>query len=220
MAVHGIKSWTVGFAFERALRVNFAIGAAMGIARTHFAERGGTAPIKGASDQGASVLYPFYEQSRRMPAMALNYVVKIPTANPTKGLGTGYTDHQLTFITSRDFGRAHFDFNVVGTIADEPYGHDGAAQYGLALSLPLTKRLTWVLDNYGGPQPGTPDKYGAVLSDGTWALHPWQVLDAACTRAYTAGTPRQEITAGITYSIKPGFESALRSARVARLSRR
>lgn len=192
----------------------------MGIARTHFAERGGTAPIKGASDQGASVLYPFYEQSRRMPAMALNYVVKIPTANPTKGLGTGYTDHQLTFITSRDFGRAHFDFNVVGTIADEPYGHDGAAQYGLALSLPLTKRLTWVLDNYGGPQPGTPDKYGAVLSDGTWALHPWQVLDAACTRAYTAGTPRQEITAGITYSIKPGFESALRSARVARLSRR
>ena len=94
----------------------------------------------------------------------------------------------------------------MGTIADEPYGHDGAAQYGLALSLPLTKRLTSGSGQLRGPQPGTPDKYGAVLSDENVGFASVaSIVDAACTRAYTVGTPRQEITAGITYSIKPGI---------------
>jgi hypothetical protein len=178
---------------------------------------GGTAPLKGITDQNLSALYRFHEQGRWMPALALDYSTKIPTANPAKGFGTGYTDHQLVFIASRDFGRAHFDFNAVGTFAGEPYGHDGATQYGLALSLAVTNRFTWVLDSYGGAQPGTANRCGAVLSGGTWALRPWLVLDAAYTRAYTAGAPRQQITAGITHAMKPGFGSIFKAAKVARL---
>jgi hypothetical protein len=178
---------------------------------------GGTAPLEGVSDQNLSALYRFHEQGSRMPALAFDYGVKIPSANPAKGFGTGYTDHQLVFVASRDLGRAHLDFNLVGTVAGEPYGHDGAAQCGLALSLAVTSRFTWVLDSYGGPQPGTADRYGAALSGGTWALRPWLVVDAAYTRAYTAGAPRQQFTVGITHAMKPGFGSAFKSARVARL---
>jgi hypothetical protein len=178
---------------------------------------GGTAPLKGISDQQFSALYRFHEQTGWTPALALNYGIKIPTANPAKGFGTGYLDHQLTFIVSRDFGRAHFDFNAVGTVAGEPYGHDSAVQYGLAISLAVTHRFTWVLDGYGGPQPGTSDRYGAVLSGGTWALRPWLVLDSAYTRAYTAGAPRQQFTVGITHAMRPGIGSALKESRVARL---
>ncbi len=152
-----------------------------------------------------------------MPALALNYGVKVPSANPAKGFGTGFTDHVLTLISSRDFGRAHFDFNVVGTIAGEPYGHEGAAQFGLALSLPVSRRFTWVLDSYGGSQPGTTNRYGAVLSGGTWTVHPWLVLDAAYTRAYTAGAPRQQITMGVTHAMKLAGWPSYRSSRVARL---
>jgi hypothetical protein len=184
----------------------------------HMIESGGRmAPLKGISDQYLSALFRFHEQGRWMPALAFDYGIKIPSANPAKGFGTGYIDHQLVFVASRDVGRAHFDFNVVGTVAGAPYGNDGAAQYGLALSLPLSSRLTWVLDSYGGPQPGTADRYGAVLSGGTWALRPWLVVDAAYTRAYTTGTPRQQVTVGLTHAIKPGFRSAFKSARVARL---
>lgn len=188
---------------------------------THMTESGeGTAPLKGISDQYLSALYRFHEQGTWMPALAFDYGIKIPSANPAKGFGTGYTDNQLVFVASRDVGRAHFDFNVVGTVAGAPYGHEGAAQYGLALSLAVTNRFTWILDSYGGAQPGTADRYGAVLSGGTWALRPWLVADAAYTRAYTAGAPRQQVTVGITHAIKPGFRSAFKAARVDRLLRK
>lgn len=185
---------------------------------THMAQSGGgTAPLKGISDQWLSALYRFHEQGPWMPALALMYAAKIPTANPSKGFGTGYTDHQLLLIASRDFGKVHFDFNVVGTIAGAPGGHDGATQFGLALALPVGSRFTWVLDSFGGAQPGTTDKYGAGLTGGTWTLKPWLVLDGAYTRAYTAGAPRQQFTFGITHAMKPGFGSAFSRARVARL---
>ncbi len=184
----------------------------------HMAQSGGGATsLKGISDQGLSAEYRFHEQGPWMPALALSYAVKIPTANPRKGFGTGYIDHQLIFIASRDLGKVHFDFNTVGTIAGGPDGHDGATQFGLALSVPVTSRFTCVLDSYGGAQPGTTDKYGAALSGGTWALRPWLVVDGAYTRAYTAGAPRAQFTFGITHAIKPGFGSAFSGARVARL---
>ena len=178
---------------------------------------GGTAPLTGISDQSLSALYRFREQGKWLPALALNYGIKIPIANPAKGFGSGYADHQLVFIASRDIGRVHLDFNTVGTIAGSPDGHDGAAQYGLALSLPVSRRFTWLLDCYGGPTPGTTDRYGAALTGGTWALRPWLVLDTAYTRTYTAGAPRQQFTIGITHAMRPGLASAFKGSRVGRL---
>jgi hypothetical protein len=180
---------------------------------------GGTTSLTGISDQSLSALYRFREQGRWFPALALSYGIKIPTANPAKGFGTGYADHQMVFIASRDIGRVHFDFDTVGTIAGSPEGHDGAAQYGLALSTPVSRRATAILDCYGGPLPGTSDRYGAALAGGTWALRPSLVLDAAYTRAYTAGAPRQQFTLGITHAMRPGLMSALKESRVARLLR-
>jgi hypothetical protein len=40
---------------------------------------------------------------------------KVPTANPSKGFGMGYIDHQFTFIASRDVKRTHIDFNTERT---------------------------------------------------------------------------------------------------------
>ena len=217
VAVDGNGGPPMECAVEHSLRDDIARGAALGTARAYGSEWRRGRSLKGISDQGLSALYRVHEQGPWMPALAFSYAIKIPTANPSKGFGTGYTDHQLIFIASRDLGRVHVDFNAVGTIAGGPDGHDGATQFGLALSLPVTSRFTWVLDSFGGAQPGTTDKYGAALSGGTWALRPWLVLDGAYTRAYTAGAPRQQFTFGVTHAIKPGFGSALRGARVARL---
>ncbi len=180
---------------------------------------GGTQSLEGVSDQWLSVTCRFKEQGARVPAMALGYGFKIPTANPAKGFGTGYVDHQLAFIASRDVKRLHFDFNTVGTLAGGPYGYDGAAQYGLVLSSAATKRLTWLVETDGGAQPGTPDRYGQALLGMQWSVRPWLVVDTAYTRTYTAGAPRQQFTFGWTVSSRPRAVAAVREG-VAHLLRR
>lgn len=161
-------------------------------------ESGGGTKIRDVTDQWFSLTYRFLEQQKRMPAFAFGYGIKGPLADPVKGFGTGFVDHQLVFIASRDLGRVHADFNIVGTIAGGAAGKDGAAQFGLAVSLAVTRQLSWILESDGGPQPGTPDRYGAALMGGSWAFRPWLVFDAAYTQVYTAGAPRAQYTAGVT----------------------
>jgi hypothetical protein len=178
---------------------------------------GGTAALEGIGDQWLSVRYRFIEQGRAMPAMALLYAVKAPTANPAKGFGTGYVDHQLIFIASRDLGKYHFDFNTVGTVVGGARGHDGAAQFGLAMTRPLTPKLSWILESYGGPQPGTSDRFGAGFTGATYNLRPALVVDGAYSRTYTAGSPRQQFLVGLTYAIRPGFAPLPSGSLVGRL---
>jgi hypothetical protein len=178
---------------------------------------GGTAPLEGISDQWASARYRFVEQGHIVTAMAFLYGVKIPTANPAKGFGSGFSDQQYIFIASRDLGKNHFDFNSVGTMTGGANGHDGAAQFGLALTRPLSPKLSWILESYGGPQPGTSDRFGAAFTGATYALRPGLVFDTAYSRTYTAGSPRQQFMFGSTLSLRPGFAQLPRNSLFGRL---
>ena len=172
----------------------------------HITQDGGDIPsIAGVGDQSLSATYRFYEQGHWMPAMAFGYGFNIPEANPDKGFGSGFFDHQFLFIASRDLGPIHLDFNTVGTLTGEEHGHDGAAQFGLAATRQVTKKLALILESYGGPQAGTTDRFGAVLTGGTFNLRPWLVLDGAFAQSYTAGSPRQQIFVGLTCSRRFGF---------------
>jgi len=185
---------------------------------THLEQTGGSAgPLRGVSDQSLGLQYWFNQQRRLLPALALSYGVKIPSANPDKGFGTGYVDHQFVLIASRDAGRVHFDLNADGTVAGGEDNYSGAVQLGLALSMPLSKRFTWVMDNYGGSQSGTSDRLGAALVGGTWSLRPSLVLDGAYTRIYTGGQPRQIFTIGITQSMRLGVLPIHRGSMLARV---
>ena len=184
----------------------------------HISQNGGErAPIAGVGDQSVSATYRFHEQGLWVPALAFSYGIKIPMANPAKGFGTGFTDHQLVLIASRDLGRNHLDFNVVGTLTGEARGHDGAPQFGLGLTRQMTGKLAWILEGYGGPQPGTADRYGAVLTGVSYSLRHWLVLDGAFVKTYTAGSPRQQMLFGFTYAMRPGFGSLPVGSRFAHL---
>lgn len=165
---------------------------------------GGSRRVVGVTDQWLSWTYRYQEQGKRTPAMALSYGFKIPSANPAKGFGSGYADHQLVWIASRDVRQLHFDFNTVGVLAGSPDGYEGAVQYGLAVSLPATRTVGMIVESDGGSQPGTPDRFGQALLGVSWAVRPWLVLDSAYTKAYTAGAPRQQFTVGLTYAHRPG----------------
>jgi len=177
----------------------------------HLVQSGGESPdLTGVSDQTVSLTWRFMEQGTRVPAMALGYGFKIPTANPAKGFGTGYVDHQLAFIASRNVRKLHLDFNSVGTLAGCPDGHDPALLYGLVMSAPATRRMTWLLETVGGSQPGTADRLGQSLLGAQWTVRPWLVLDTAYTRAWTAGSPRQQFTVGWTWASRPRAVDLLR----------
>jgi hypothetical protein len=188
-----------------------------GLTNRIFQSSAGTSSLEGVGDQWLSTRYRFLEQGRVAPAIAFLYGVKIPMANPVKGFGSGFVDHQLIFIASRDLGRYHLDFNTVGTIVGEKHGHDGAAQFGVAITRPFTKKLSGILESYGGPQPGTADRFGAGFVGATYTLRPQLVLDGAYTCTYTAGSPRQQILFGVSYAKRPGFAPMSRSSAVARL---
>jgi hypothetical protein len=178
---------------------------------------GGAAPLVGTGDQWLMARYRFLEQRPRVPALAFLYGYKAPTANPAKGFGSGFADHQFVFIASRDFGRNHFDFNTVGTVVGGAKGQDGSAQFGLALTRTVTSKLAWVLESYGGPQPGTPDRFGAGFTGASYILRPTLVLDCAYAHTYTAGAPRDQVLFGFTYAMRPGFRPISRGLAIARL---
>lgn len=181
---------------------------------------GGAQSLQGVGDQWLGVRYRFHEQGQSMgwtPAMAFLYAAKVPTANPAKGFGSGFVDHQFLFIASRDWGRNHFDFNTVGMLAGGLRGHDGAVQFGLALTRPVTKKLSCILESYGGSQPGISDRFGAGFAGATFALRPQLVIDGALSRSYTAGTSRQQVTIGITYARAAGFSPISRTSALARM---
>jgi hypothetical protein len=166
---------------------------------------GGVGSLEGAGDQWLNARYRFEEQGKWTPAMALLYGLKIPAASPAKGFGSGYVDNQFILIVSRDLGRNHLDFNTSGTVAGGPVGRDGAAQFGLALTRPVSTKLSLILESYGGAQPGTPARIGAEFGGATYALRPGFVFDSAYSKTYTAGTPRQQFLFGMTFAMRPGF---------------
>jgi hypothetical protein len=183
----------------------------------HIWQGGGAAgPLQGVGDQWLGMRFRFRDQGRIAPAMAFLYAGKIPEANPAKGFGSGFVDHQFVFIASRDLGKNHFDFNTVGTVAGVAHGHNGAAQFGLAYTRPVSAKLSCILESYGGAQPGTPDRLGAVFAGATYTLRPQLVLDGAFSRSYTAGSPRQQVLVGITYARRAGFSTLPRTSAFAR----
>jgi hypothetical protein len=177
----------------------------------------GSESLQGTGDQWLGGRYRFQEQGRVIPAIAFLYAGRVPQANPAKGFGSGFADHQFVLIVSRDLGKYHFDFNTVGTLAGGAHGHDGAAQFGLALTRPVTKKLSGILESYGGGQPGTPDRFGAAFAGATFAVRPQLAIDAAYTRTYTAGSPREQVLFGITYARRAGFSPLSRRFAAARV---
>jgi hypothetical protein len=168
--------------------------------------------LVGTTDQWVGVCYRFHERKGGIPDLAFDYAIKIPTANPAKGFGSGYTDHVGTLIASEDAGSTHFDFNATGTVAGGSRGHEGAAQFGLAVIRHLSSKFLGTLEAFGGSQPGTSNRYGAALAGGSWGFRPWLAVNGAYVRAYTGASPRQQFLLGMIYTIRPTLAPPERDA--------
>lgn len=181
------------------------------------AQYGASVPsVRGAGDDWISVRFRMTEASQTSVSLAFSYGYKFATASPGKGLGSGFADHALVLVASRDVGRTHFDWNGVWTITGESYGHEAPLQCDLSIARQFAKRWSGVVESYGGGQPGVRDRFGAVLAGASYTLNPRFVLDVAYMRAYTAGSPRSQIAFGMTYarnSIHPLLQRSYKATR-------
>lgn len=163
---------------------------------------------RGFGDTWLGFKYRFHEQSKRIPALGLLYLAKMPSASESKGLGTGQADHALSFLVSKDVRKLHFDFNAIEFLGGRPSGpaFDHCTQYALSASAPLKGRWGAIVEGYGANElnPDTP-AFASTMAGLTYQLSPRLVFDGGLDIGVTHGAPGKRVYAGITYAIANAY---------------
>ncbi len=101
----------------------------------------------GVGDLTAGVKWQFLPEGTWLPRQALAAAVKFPTADDDKGLGSGKTDYDLTWIVSKKIGKkTGLHVNTGYSRIGEPSGEEvgDIVHYGLAVDYQLTEAVQWV----------------------------------------------------------------------------
>lgn len=164
----------------------------------------------GIGDSYIGVKFRWVEQSRRRPSFAARYVLKVPFASESKGLGSGTHEHELALLASKDFRNIHIDFAVLETIG--AISRDGgvipATRLALAIYRPVTTRITAMVEGYKTPiHRDRPDASGAMIGLQS-RLHPTTHIYTAVDFGLTDTGHRKRLLIGI--SITPLSRNALR----------
>lgn len=159
----------------------------------------------GIGDQMIGGQYRYHHQTKNSPTLAFQYAVKLPVASPSKNLGTGKVDHNITFLmASKDVGQYHFDFNAGYLLAGRPFtsGYDKNFNLALAFSHPLVRSFG-VTGEFSGETPLNAQNpaFGSTLWAITYKASQRLVFDSGYNVGLTSGSPGKQFFAGVTYSI-------------------
>ena len=155
----------------------------------------------GFGDVLAGLKYRLTTDHSNQPSIAVMYMFKAPTAGDI--LGSGYADHSLTLLVSKDVGKHHFDYNLIANILGTHGGLDHNLVNALAWSHPL--RGSWGVEaELSGVTPpsssGLPGSAQFIVS-GTYAARSRLVFDFGMMGRLTGPIPHGMFMAGVTYSI-------------------
>jgi hypothetical protein len=146
----------------------------------------------------------FYKQTKRVPAMAVSYAVKIPSASTEAGLGSGVVDHAFTFLASKDVRKIHFDFNASEFLIGRSgaNGFDKEQQLNLAFSRRIRGALQFTGEFYGDTRVNrTTPGFVSSLWALTYGITPRLVVDGGFEFGLTHGGPHRHAFVGVTYAI-------------------
>jgi outer membrane putative beta-barrel porin/alpha-amylase len=155
----------------------------------------------GLGDTAFGFKYRLTRDSDHLPSIALMYMFKAPTA--ASGLGSGETDHSFTFLASKDLGKNHFDFNLVGNLLGRPRGgfrHN--LLNALAWSHPIRGKwgATAELSGVTSAQDGFPGS-AQFLTSALYTLKQRLVFDMGIAGRIEGEIPHTMFVAGVTYSV-------------------
>lgn len=155
---------------------------------------------RGFGDLSAGFKYRLTRDHDHQPSIALMYMFKAPTAGNL--LGSGYPDNSLTLLVSKDLGKHHFDYNLIGNLLGTPSGWDHNFVNALAWSHP-------VLGNWGvdaelsgvtRSSAGLPGNAQFIFS-ATYTARPRLVFDLGMMGRLAGPIPHAMFMAGVTYSV-------------------
>ncbi|MBU4366460.1 MAG: transporter [Kiritimatiellae bacterium] len=149
----GCKHWDFPFGVAAGIFPSLELGAGFGgqfEERTEIDETIGEECAHSESGIGDLIIvakWQFLKESTWLPRQAIVPAVKFPTSDKDKGLGSGKTDYDLTWIASKSLCEkigAHINlgYSWIGEPADEDVGD--ILHYGLALDYRIVDALQWV----------------------------------------------------------------------------
>lgn len=154
----------------------------------------------GTGDNWIGARYRFTEQSRWVPSVGLLYQFKLPTSDPGKNLGSGFLDHSIAALFSKDFGDTRADWNLVQFAFGSDSGWRSSTIGALALSRTVRGRLSGLIEAYGGSSADG-DGVASMLTAVTWRWNLRLVCDAGVEFGLTQNVPRKRFVAGISYAV-------------------
>ena len=152
----------------------------------------------GIGDAWLGARYRFNQGKNGLPSFGALYLIKLPFASPAKQQGSGYTDHSLALLMSKDLGRTHLDFNAVRMAIGSASGTKGGTFGALAISRPLHGRLSGTIEAYGGDQDGTS---AALLTAISWRWSERLLTDIGIERGFWGNSGQTKVTFGMTYAV-------------------
>jgi hypothetical protein len=165
--------------------------------------QGGGQTVTGGGDNWLSGRYRLTEQKQTWASLGVMYLVKVPNASATKGFGSGYFDHLVMGMASKDLGKWHADFNFIQTFAGREHsGYDQNTTLALAVWHPITKKWNAVNELYGSTPLNTATPWFASDFVGaTYSVTPVFVLDGGVDVGLMPTAPRARLQFGMTYSV-------------------
>ena len=156
----------------------------------------------GWGDVNVYFKYRVWDEGKFHPAFAFKPLIKIPTANENKDLGSGKTDYGLTAIFSKSFGSWNIDFDASSLFVGENHKPD-ILSAGLAAEYEVKKGLRAVGEVRYGNNFNSDDK-----DDPAFILFGFQsemgsaIFDAGLNMGLNNAAPDYGFTLGVTLQFK------------------
>lgn len=166
-------------------------------------EAGEWESVEGKADFTMTPRWKFLDQTCVFPSQAVSFTVKVPTSDENRGLGSGETDYDLTWILSRTFGeKTQFDANIGYAWLGNPDGEDipDVVHYGLAGAYQLFPKVKAVGEVFAEKETVSGGESVSQYDAGfRLALLDSLTLDAAAGSRLGHEGPTFTLTAGCTW---------------------
>jgi len=158
----------------------------------------------GIGDFGIGAKWRFLESEPMGARHALVPSVKLPTADEQKGLGSGETDYDLTWVVSWAVGDRtglHYNLGYAWIGGEEK----NVVHYGLALDYQLADPIQWVGEVFAANEAARiSDAVVACNTGFRWLASDTLILDAAAGARIRGDAPDITLTMGMTYTFGSG----------------
>jgi len=162
----------------------------------------------GIGDAYISAQLTMLSEAQQSPSLGFAYLVKLPTANESKGLGTGRVDHKLEFLVSKKVKSADVDFNASLLVNGDSNTHGWETGYQLALGFSAElKRSCSLQGEIFGETLDTDQPRGLFVQGGlTYQPTTCSSIDSGVRAALNSRAPRFGIFGGVSFNLANLYE--------------